>query len=251
MKKVISIIILTLLAAFVAAAQTDTTAYKTDHRREVKSVRAGNKAFKKGDFRKSEVDYRKSLLYDSLSVAGNYNLAETLYRQDDSEGAIKAMEPVQNVVKGTEHEAAYNYNLGDYYLETKNYGAAVEAFKQALLLNPGDRQTRENYQYAKKMLENQQNQQDQNQQNQDQNQNDQNQDQNQDQQNQDQNKDQNKDQQDQNQDQNQQQQQQQQVSQQAAEAMLQAINEQEKKTKEEVDKKKAQAMKDAQKKKNW
>lgn len=246
MKKVISIIILTLLAAFVAAAQTDTTAYKTDHRREVKSVRAGNKAFKKGDFRKSEVDYRKSLLYDSLSVAGNYNLAETLYRQDDSEGAIKAMEPVQNVVKGTEHEAAYNYNLGDYYLETKNYGAAVEAFKQALLLNPGDRQTRENYQYAKKMLENQQNQQDQNQQNQDQNQNDQNQ--NQDQQNQDQNKDQNKDQQDQNQDQNQQQQQ---VSQQAAEAMLQAINEQEKKTKEEVDKKKAQAMKDAQKKKNW
>lgn len=249
MKKVISIIILTLLAAFVAAAQTDTTAYKTDHRREVKSVRAGNKAFKKGDFRKSEVDYRKSLLYDSLSVAGNYNLAETLYRQDDSEGAIKAMEPVQNVVKGTEHEAAYNYNLGDYYLETKNYGAAVEAFKQALLLNPGDRQTRENYQYAKKMLENQQNQQDQNQQNQDQNQNDQNQDQNQDQQNQDQNKDQNKDQQDQNQDQNQQQQQQ--VSQQAAEAMLQAINEQEKKTKEEVDKKKAQAMKDAQKKKNW
>lgn len=247
MKKVISIIILTLLAAFVAAAQTDTTAYKTDHRREVKSVRAGNKAFKKGDFRKSEVDYRKSLLYDSLSVAGNYNLAETLYRQDDSEGAIKAMEPVQNVVKGTEHEAAYNYNLGDYYLETKNYGAAVEAFKQALLLNPGDRQTRENYQYAKKMLENQQNQQDQNQQNQDQNKNDQNQ--NQDQQNQDQNKDQNKDQQDQNQDQNQQQQQQ--VSQQAAEAMLQAINEQEKKTKEEVDKKKAQAMKDAQKKKNW
>lgn len=249
MKKVISIIILTLLAAFVVAAQTDTTAYKTDHRREVKSVRAGNKAFKKGDFRKSEVDYRKSLLYDSLSVAGNYNLAETLYRQDDSEGAVKAMEPVQNVVKGTEHEAAYNYNLGDYYLETKNYGAAVEAFKQALLLSPGDRQTRENYQYAKKMLENQQNQQDQNQQNQDQNQNDQNQDQNQDQQNQDQNKDQNKDQQDQNQDQNQQQQQQ--VSQQAAEAMLQAINEQEKKTKEEVDKKKAQAMKDAQKKKNW
>lgn len=248
MKKVISIIILTLLAAFMVAAQTDTTAYKTDHRREVKSVRAGNKAFKKGDFRKSEVDYRKSLLYDSLSVAGNYNLAETLYRQDDSEGAIKAMEPVQNVVKGTEHEAAYNYNLGDYYLETKNYGAAVEAFKQALLLSPGDRQTRENYQYAKKMLENQQNQQDQNQQNQDQNQNDQNQ--NQDQQNQDQNKDQNKDQQDQNQDQNQQQQQQQ-VSQQAAEAMLQAINEQEKKTKEEVDKKKAQAMKDAQKKKNW
>lgn len=249
MKKVISIIILTLLAAFVAEAQTDTTAYKTDHRREVKSVRAGNKAFKKGDFRKSEVDYRKSLLYDSLSVAGNYNLAETLYRQDDSEGAVKAMEPVQNEVKGTEHEAAYNYNLGDYYLETKNYGAAVEAFKQALLLSPGDRQTRENYQYAKKMLENQQNQQDQNQQNQDQNQNDQNQDQNQNQQNQDQNKDQNKDQQDQNQDQNQQQQQQ--VSQQAAEAMLQAINEQEKKTKEEVDKKKAQAMKDAQKKKNW
>ena len=62
-----------------------------------REVRAGNRAFKKDEFRKSEIDYRKAVLKDSLSLAGQYNLASSLYRQEDYEGASKALETVKEV----------------------------------------------------------------------------------------------------------------------------------------------------------
>ena len=45
-----------------------------------KDVRRGNRDFRKENFREAEIDYRKALVKDSMSVAANYNLANTLYR---------------------------------------------------------------------------------------------------------------------------------------------------------------------------
>lgn len=211
-------------------------------------VRSGNRKFKKDDFKHAEIDYRKAVVKDSLSLAGEYNLASTLYRQQDFDGAQKAMETIKEVAQGS---SDYHYNAGDVALQKKDYAAAVEAFKQSLLLNPGDLDAKENYIYAKKMLENQQNGgggNDQNQDNQDQN-NDQNQDQNQD--NQDQNQDQNNNQdQDQNQDQ-QQQPQDQKISPQQAQQMLKAIQAKEKETQDKVNKEKAALLQSKQREKNW
>ena len=230
-----------------------------------KDVRRGNRDFKKESWREAEIDYRKALVKDSLSVAANYNLASTLYREGDFEQARKVMETVKDVAPTSASAADYFYNLGDAAIACEDWQAAVDAFKESLLRNPGDLDAKENYIYAKKKLEDQQNQQ-----NQDQNQNnDQNQDQNQDQQDQqnqndDQNKDQqdqNKDQQDQNQDQNnnqndqqkqdQNQGQQPKISPQAAQQMLQAIQAKEKETQDKVNKQKAEALKSRQKEKNW
>ena len=223
-----------------------------------KDVRRGNRDFKKENWREAEIDYRKALVKDSLSVAANYNLASTLYREGDFEQARKVMETVKDVAPASASAADYFYNLGDAAIACEDWQAAVDAFKESLLRNPGDLDAKENYIYAKKKLEDQQNQQNQNQ---DQNQNnDQNQDQNQDQ-NDDQNKDQNKDQQDQNQNQNnnqndqqkqdQNQGQQPKISPQAAQQMLQAIQAKEKETQDKVNKQKAEALKSRQKEKNW
>lgn len=231
-----------------------------------KEVRRGNRDFKKESWREAEIDYRKALVKDSLSVAANYNLASTLYREGDFEQARKVMETVKDVAPASASAADYFYNLGDAAIACEDWQAAVDAFKESLLRNPGDLDAKENYIYAKKKLEDQQNQQNQNQdqnqnndQNQDQDQN-QNQDQNQDQ-NDDQNKDQNKDQQDQNQNQNnnqndqqkqeQNQGQQPKISPQAAQQMLQAIQAKEKETQDKVNKQKAEALKSRQKEKNW
>lgn len=230
-----------------------------------KDVRRGNRDFKKESWREAEIDYRKALVKDSLSVAANYNLANTLYREGDFEQARKVMETVKEVAPASASAADYFYNLGDAAIACEDWQAAVDAFKESLLRNPGDLDAKENYIYARKKLEDQQNQQ-----NQDQNQNnDQNQDQNQDQQDQqnqndDQNKDQqdqNKDQQDQNQNQNnnqndqqkqdQNQGQQPKISPQAAQQMLQAIQAKEKETQDKVNKQKAEALKSRQKEKNW
>ena len=170
-------------------------------------VRRGNRDFKKGNYREADIDYRKALVKDSLSVAANYNLASNLYRQKDMEQANTTLERIGEIAPGMDQAADYYYNLGDVAIAQQDWQGAVDAFEKSLLRNPGDMDAKENYIYAKQMLQNQQNQQQQNQDQQNQDQNDQNNDQNQDQnQNNDQNQDQNdknddnKDQDDQNKD---------------------------------------------------
>lgn len=235
MKYLIHIALLLLATSTVMSAQID--------RRE---VRAGNRKFRKEAWREAEIDYRKAVVKDSLSVAGNYNLASDLYRQQDWDGAEKALDRVKDIAPAGPNAADWHYNRGDVALQKKDYGTAVKEFKESLLLRPEDLDAKENYIYAKKMLENQQNGGggDNDQQNQDQNQNQDNQDQNQNQDQQDQNQDQN------NQD-NQQDQQDQKISPQQAQQMLKAIQAKEKETQDKVNKEKAAALQSRQKEKNW
>ena len=234
-----------------------------------REVRKGNREFKKENYKEADIEYRKALVKDSLSMAANYNLACNLFRQEDLEQASKVLDRIKEVAPESAYAADYYYNAGDVAIGMKNWQAAVDALKQSLLRNPGDLEAKENYIYAKKMLENQQQQQqnqNNDQQNQDQNQDQQNRDQNQNQQdqnkdqnqdNQDQNQDQqdqnkDQDQQDQNQNQNQQQQgQQPKITPQAAQQMLQAIQAKEKETQDKVNKEKAKALNSRQKEKNW
>ena len=230
-------------------------------------VRAGNRKFRKDNWKEADISYRKALVKDSTSVAANYNLANTLYRQENYEEAEKLMKKIGDNASASANAADYWYNTGDIAIAKKDWQGAVNAFKEALLKNPSDMDAKENYIYAKKMLENQQkngggngdgqNNQDQNNQNQDQNQNgqDQNKDQNNDQNNDGQNKD-----QDQNQNQNngqgngnQQplQGQEGKISPQQAQQMLRAIQAKEKETQDKVNKEKADALKSRQKEKNW
>ncbi len=235
-------------------------------------VRAGNRKFRKDNWKEADISYRKALVKDSTSVAANYNLANTLYRQENYEEAEKLMKKIGDNASASANAADYWYNTGDIAIAKKDWQGAVNAFKEALLKNPSDMDAKENYIYAKKMLENQQkngggngdgqDNQDQNNQNQDQNKNgqDQNKDQNNDQNKDGQNKDQDQNQnQNQNNDQgngNQQPQQGQQgqegkISPQQAQQMLRAIQAKEKETQDKVNKEKADALKSRQKEKNW
>ena len=227
-----------------------------------KDVRRGNRDFKKENYREADIDYRKALVKDSLSVAANYNLANNLYRQKDMEQAKSTLERIGEVVAEAPQAADYYYNLGDVAIAQQDWQGAVNAFEESLLRNPGDMQAKENYIYAKQMLQNQQNQQ-QNQDNQQNNDQNQNQDQQNQDQNNDQNDDQNQDQQDKQNDQNQNNDQQQnqqpqqnqgqqpKITPQAAQQMLQAIQAKEKETQDKVNKQKAEALKSRQKDKNW
>ena len=241
--------IMLFLTAISAAAQPD--------RRD---VRRGNRDYKKENWKEAEIEYRKGIVKDSLSVAANYNLAADLYRQNNPQEAQKVLDRIKEVAPATENAADYYYNLGDVAIANQDWQSAVTAFEQSLLRNPGDLDAKENYIYAKKKLQQQQNQQNQQQNDQNQDSKDQNQDQqDQNKDNQDQNKDQNdqnKDQQ-QNQDnqdqdnQDQQQGQQPKITPQAAQQMLQAIQAKEKETQEKVKKEKAAALQSRQKERNW
>ena len=138
-----------LLLAFVL----DTIAVSAQADRH--EVRQGNRRFSREDYKEAELSYRKALVKDSLSAAARYNLASALYRQENFDGAREIM----GSFDGQDVSADVHYNTGDIALQLKDYAAAVEAFRQSLLKNPGDLDAKENYIYAKKMLENQQNQQ--------------------------------------------------------------------------------------------
>lgn len=221
-------------------------------------VRAGNRKFRKDNWKEADISYRKALVKDSTSVAANYNLANTLYRQENYEEAEKLMKKIGDNASASANAADYWYNTGDIAIAKKDWQGAVNAFKEALLKNPSDMDAKENYIYAKKMLENQQkngggngdgqDNQDQNNQNQDQNK-DQNNDQNKDGQNKDQNQNQNNDQG--NGGQQPQQGQEGKISPQQAQQMLRAIQAKEKETQDKVNKEKADALKSRQKEKNW
>ena len=254
MKRVIYILlsVCLLLVSFAdVSAQTD--------RRE---VRKGNRRFKEGEYTEAQVEYLKGLAKDSLSIAANYNMANTFFRQEDYANAEKALTRVEDKAVTSADGAAFYYNQGAVAIAQQNWQKAVEAFAKSLLINPDDLDAKENYIYAKKMLQNQQQNQNQNQDNQNRNQDNQdqnqdNQDQNQDQNSDGQDKDKNQDQEDKDDDQNPQDQKQQnqgqqpQISPQAAQQMLQAIQAKEKETQDKVNKAKAAALKSRQKEKNW
>ena len=212
MRKLLTAALL-LAAALTASAQAD--------RHE---VRQGNRLFKAGKFEAADISYRKAQLKDSTSYAAGYNLANTLYKEGNYDEAGKQFSKLSSKAKGRPDEASYWFNAGDVALQKKDWKAAVDAFHSSLLLNPSDIEAKENYIYARKMLENQQQQQ--------------------------QNQDQNQDQQDQQQ-QQQQQQQDQQITPQQAQQMLQAIEAKEKETQDKVNKEKALMLKSRQKEKNW
>lgn len=215
-----------------------------------KAVRKGNREFRKEHFAEADIEYRRALNADTSSVKAAYNLANALYREQSFDEAGKYIQQASRHIGSLSDEKKQvdmahkvSFNAGDIALQKKDYKSAVEAFIQALVADPDDMDAKENYLYAKKMLENQQQG----------GGGDQNQDQNQDQDQQDKDQNQNQDKQDQQQDQNQDQQDQgkQGISPQQAQQMLQAIQAKEKETQDKVKKEKAAALSSRQKEKNW
>ena len=104
MKKIYCILtfILLVMSASEMSAQVDR-----------KDVRRGNRDFKKENFREAEIDYRKALVKDSLSLAANYNLANTLYRQGDYAQAQQFLDKMKEVAPESSSAADYYFNLGE------------------------------------------------------------------------------------------------------------------------------------------
>ena len=233
-------------------------------------IRGGNRLYGKGEHAAAEKEYWKALNVDSTSVKGRFNLADAQYEQGKYAQAQRFYEGLATAPSGSPAtQAASWYNLGNALFKQNKLPECVEAYKQALKLQPKDEDARYNLSEALRRLQKQQGQnKDQNNQNKDQNnqnkdQKDKDKDKNQDQQNQnqqnqnqeqkdqgkdqkdrdrqdqqEQNRDQGKDQQEQN---AQPRQQQGQMSQEDAAQLLKALERQEADTQDKVQKQKAKA----------
>ncbi len=219
-------------------------------------VRRGNRDIEKERYHDAEIKYRKALEENRLMEEAGFNLGNSLYLQDKYQEADSQYFDIASRAKNDSLKEASYYNLGNSFYKSEQYDGAVQAYKQALRINPDDEDARYNLAMAQKKLkdsegqnggQNQdqqnQNQQNQNQQNQNQqNQNQQNQQQNQDeQQGQEQQQQQGK--QDEQQDGEQQEAQQMNISKDDAERMLEALKNNERKTLQKVQESKTKGQK--------
>jgi len=188
-------------------------------------LRQGNRQYEQGNYSEAEKDYRRALELNQGSVKGQFNLGTAVYQGKNYGESTRIYENLA----GGKHDAATQakiwHNLGNSLLEEKQYEKSINAYKNALLNNPSDADSKYNLEYARMMLRKQQQQQ---QQNQDKQKDDQ---QKQDQQKQDQQK--------QDEQKQQQPQDQKKLSKEDAERMLEALKNEEKKTMDKVKKQQA------------
>ena len=215
---------------------------------ERRLVRKGNRQYEKGDFDTSLDSYARALQQDPNCFEAKFNTANGQFRKeliDKSEQTLRKL--AQDSTRTDIERSEVAYNLGNTLFVQQRLEEALDCYRNAMRLNPDDKEAKFNYALTKELLKQQQQQQQQQQQNQDQNQD---QNQNQDQQQQPQNQDQEQQDQEQNQDQKEQQQQpdQQQISEQEQQAMLEAIQAQEDKTQDKLKEKKGVLIRGG---KNW
>lgn len=151
-------------------------------------IAQGNQSFGVKNYTKAEQVYRKASAADKNNTSALYNKANSIYRIQSMNEAASSYQTALKNAKTKEEKHQIYHNMGNAFMKLKDYGNAVEAYKNALRNNPYDEQTRYNYALAKKMQQENPNQ------NQDNKDNKQNKDQN----DQDKKDDQNKNQQDKN-----------------------------------------------------
>lgn len=202
--------------------------------KESPDVRKGNRQYKKEQYTDAEINYRKGLDKNSNSVEAHFNLGDALFRQEKYAEAAEEFQKAGSLIQPKDGKyseadkkklAQVHHNLGNAYYAQQQYDKAVASYKQGLMANPKDDETRYNLIKAMQMLQQQQQEQQQDQQ-------EQNQDQNQDQQQQQQQEQQQQEQQD---EQNQPEQpDDQQMDKEQAEQILQALQQDEQETQDKA-----------------
>ena len=112
----------------------------------------GNIEFSEKNLIEAEALYRKSISKDSTNIAASYNLANSFYNKELNQEALNQYR--SSIKKAKDKTTLHKsfHNLGNLFMKNKDYQNAVNSFKNALLNNPKDDETRYNYVLAKELL---------------------------------------------------------------------------------------------------
>lgn len=148
MKKTVLLFVWFLAAALPICAQSD---------RQL--VRQGNRLFAQGKYAEAEVSYRKAIGEQPTNGVAHYNLGCALQKQQKDSLALNQYEQAVQTLKSKARRAQAYHNMGTVLQHSHDYAKAIEAYKNALRLNPQDNQARYNYVLCKRLLKQQQQQQ--------------------------------------------------------------------------------------------
>ena len=132
-KRVAAMLCMLLVAASASAQMTDR-----------QYIRQGNKQFRSGDYANAEVSYRKAIEKNAKNPQAAFNLGNALMAQKKDSAAVEQFQGAANLETNPLRKAQAYHNMGVICQTHKMYGEAIEAYKNALRLNPKDDETRYN-----------------------------------------------------------------------------------------------------------
>ena len=113
-------------------------------------VRQGNRLYRKQQFAKSEVEYRKAIARNAENSQAIYNLGCALMQQQKDSAAIVQYECAGKLETNKIRKAKVYHNIGVICQTHQMYGEAVKAYEEALRNNPNDNETRYNLALCKR-----------------------------------------------------------------------------------------------------
>ena len=117
-----------------------------------KHLPEGNDLFAEKNYVDAEAEYRISQSKFKKKSISSYNLGTSIYKQKFSGEAKLQFAKAASEAKTKPEKQQSFHNLGNSFMNDKDYQNAVEAYKNALRNNPEDEETRYNFALAKKML---------------------------------------------------------------------------------------------------
>ena len=130
-------------------------------------LREGGKFYEDKKYGQALSKYNEALAKDPKSESAYFGAGAAAYYLKDYRTAEKAFESAAQQEKSLAQDALFN--LGNAYYRAGDSQQAIQAFRQAIVKDPKDKEAIHNLQLILQQQQNQQNQNDQNQQNQDQN----------------------------------------------------------------------------------
>lgn len=115
-------------------------------------MREGNKNYEKASYADAEVNYRMSLATVPLNEKVIFNMGNAMLQQKRFKEAIYEFEQLAKITKNNELKTKAYYNSGNASMGLKEYQKAIDAYKNSLRINPNDEETRYNLALAQKFL---------------------------------------------------------------------------------------------------
>jgi Ca-activated chloride channel homolog len=107
-------------------------------------IRQGNRLYNKQDYDQSLANYGKALKKKPGNPDANFNQGDAFYRKNDYEKAAGSYEDVlQSKADEQTRQSAY-YNKGVAMIRQKKIDESIDAWKNALRLDPADSEARDN-----------------------------------------------------------------------------------------------------------
>ena len=113
-------------------------------------AREANRAYQDGDYERAEQLYRQVLEDNPDTPQVLFNLGNALAHQGEAEASREAFNRYRELVSDPADLAPAEYNIGYLYGEAGQTEEAIRHFRRALELDPGDEDTKFNFEVLKR-----------------------------------------------------------------------------------------------------